>query len=137
MKMRNFHIGLGERLKKVFTGEDVEMFAKLSMDMNPVHIDEEYAKNSFFGRRIVHGFLSSSLISAVIGTQLPGPGAIYLHQDINFRKPVYLGDEITAIVRVVNIKPEKRLLYLDTKCVNTNGDIVVDGEAIVKYNNQE
>ena len=137
MKMRNFKIGQEEKLKKVFTGEDVEMFAKLSMDMNPVHIDEEYAKNSFFGRRIVHGFLSSSLISAVIGTQLPGPGAIYLHQDINFRKPVYLGDEITAIVRVVNIKPEKRLLYLDTKCVNTNGDIVVDGEAIVKYNNQE
>ena len=137
MKMKNFKIGQEEKLKKVFTGEDVEMFAKLSMDMNPVHIDEEYAKNSFFGRRIVHGFLSSSLISAVIGTQLPGPGAIYLHQDINFRKPVYLGDEITAIVRVVNIKPEKRLLYLDTKCVNTNGDIVVDGEAIVKYNNQE
>ena len=137
MKMKNFKIGQEEKLKKVFTGEDVEMFAKLSMDMNPVHIDEEYAKNSFFGRRIVHGFLSSSLISAVIVTQLPGPGAIYLHQDINFRKPVYLGDEITAIVRVVNIKPEKRLLYLDTKCVNTNGDIVVDGEAIVKYNNQE
>ena len=132
MKIDDFYIGQTASLKKVYSTDDVKAFAELSLDKNPIHLDEEYAGNTRFGKRIVHGFLVGSLISAVFGTILPGEGAIYLHQEMNFRKPVYHGQEITATVMVTNIRKDKSILYFDTICKNEADEIVIDGKAILK-----
>lgn len=132
MRIDDFYIGQTASLKKVFRTEDVEAFASISRDCNPIHLDPIYAEKSMFGKRIVHGFLVGSLISAVFGTQLPGEGAIYLHQEMNFRKPVFHGEEITATVVVTNIRTDKSILYFDTTCVNERGEIVIEGKAILK-----
>ena len=132
MKIEEFYVGQSASLKKVFSSDDVKAFAERSLDKNPIHLDEAYAEQSLFGKRIVHGFFVGSLISAVFGTVLPGEGAIYLHQEMNFRKPVYHGEEIKATVTVTNIKKEKSILYFDTKCENERGEIVIDGNAVLK-----
>jgi acyl dehydratase len=132
MRIEEFYVGQSASLKKVFSSDDVKVFAELSLDKNPIHLDETYAGQSLFGKRIVHGFFVGSLISAVFGTVLPGEGAIYLHQEMNFRKPVYHGEEIKATVTVTNIKKEKSILYFDTKCENERGEIVIDGNAVLK-----
>lgn len=128
-------IGQSASLTKAFTEQDVSLFAELSLDKNELHVNEEYAKNSMFKQRIVHGFLSGSLISAVIGTVLPGKGAIYLHQDMDFKKPVYINEEITAVVTIENIKEEKHIYYLHTQCINKKGEIKIEGSAVVKKQN--
>ncbi len=132
MRIDEFYIGQTASLSKVFKTEEVEAFAEMSFDRNPIHIDTGYAEQSIFGARIVHGFLVGSLISAVFGTQLPGKGAIYLHQEMNFRKPVYHGEEIKATVTVTNIRKDKSILYFDTKCENLKGEIVIEGNAVLK-----
>lgn len=132
MSIEDFYIGQSASLKKVFKSDEVRAFADMSLDKNPIHLDEEFSRHSRYGRRIVHGFFVGSLISAVFGTQLPGEGAIYLHQEMNFRKPVYHGDEITATVIVTNIRKDKSILYFDTKCENEKGEVVIDGKAILK-----
>lgn len=132
MSIEEFCIGQSASLKKVFKSDEVMAFSDLSLDRNPIHLDEEYAAHSRFGRRIVHGFLVGSLISAVFGTKLPGEGAIYLHQEMNFRKPVFHGDEITATVTVTDIRKDKSILYFDTKCENERGEVVIDGKAVLK-----
>ncbi len=132
MRIEEFYVGQSASLKKVFSSDDVKVFAELSLDKNPIHLDETYAGQSLFGKRIVHGFFVGSLISAVFGTVLPGEGAIYLHQEMNFRKPVYHGEEIKATVTVTNIKKEKSILYFDTKCENERGEVVIDGNAVLK-----
>ena len=132
MRIEEFYVGQSASLKKVFSSDDVKVFAELSLDKNPIHLDETYAGQSLFGKRIVHGFFVGSLISAIFGTVLPGEGAIYLHQEMNFRKPVYHGEEIKATVTVTNIKKEKSILYFDTKCENERGEIVIDGNAVLK-----
>lgn len=132
MKIEEFRIGQTASLKKVFGSDEVKFFAELSLDRNPIHLDEKFAEQSRFGKRIVHGFLVGSLISAVFGTILPGEGAIYLYQEMNFRKPVYHGEEITATVVVTNIRLDKSLLYFDTNCKNKFGEIVIEGKAILK-----
>lgn len=121
------------KISKSFTEEDVLMFSKLSLDTNEIHLDENYASNTIFKKRIVHGFLVGSLISAVIGTILPGKGAIYLHQDMDFKKPVFLNELITAVVTVVDVKEDKGIYFLSTRCVNERGEIVIDGSAVIKY----
>ncbi len=130
--MSKFQIGQKASLEKVFTDDDVRTFAKISLDANPVHLNDEYAKNTIFKGRIVHGFLSGSLISAIIGTILPGEGTIYLNQTMNFRKPVRIGEKIKATVEIVGIKEEKNILTLNTYCENDNGEIVIEGSAVVK-----
>lgn len=132
MNIEDFYIGQSASLTKVFKSEEVEAFAELSLDKNPIHLDEDYAEHSRFGRRIVHGFLVGSLISAVFGTQLPGEGAIYLHQEMNFKRPVFHGDEITATVTVTEIRKDKSILCFDTKCENDRGEVVIDGKAVLK-----
>jgi len=127
-----FKIGDEASLKKIFNEHEVLAFSHLSMDTNPVHLDEEYAKDTIFGNRIVHGFLYSSLISAVIATKLPGPGSIYMSQTLKFTKPVFLGEEVEAIVKVLNFDDVKGNLLLETICIK-NGDVqVVSGEALIK-----
>ncbi len=132
MSIEDFYVGQSASLTKVFKSDEVEAFAEMSLDKNPIHLDEDYAEHSRFGRRIVHGFLVGSLISAVFGTQLPGEGAIYLHQEMDFRKPVYHNDEITAIVTVTNIRKDKSILYFDTRCENNKGEVVIEGKAVLK-----
>ncbi len=113
------------------TKEAVQTFADVTGDHNPVHLDEEYAKDTMFKKCIAHGMLSAGLISKVIGTQLPGYGTIYLGQTLNFKRPVYIGDTITTVVTVQKMKPEKNILTLDTVCKNQDGKVVIDGEATV------
>ncbi len=132
MKINDLFIGQSCSLSKSFSLKDVEEFAKLSMDDNPVHLDSVYASNSLFGKRIVHGYLTSSLFSAIIGTKMPGNGSIYIKQDLTFKKPVFHDEVITATVTVRDIKLEKSIVFLDTICTKNNGEVAIEGNAIVK-----
>ncbi len=135
MSIHEISIGQTASLDKQFQGEDVVSFAGLSSDFNPVHLDAEYATNTIFQHPIVHGFLVGSLISAVLGTQLPGPGSIYLGQNMKFLKPVFYGDLVRATVTVKAINLEKRIVTLDTVCARlVEGELipVISGEAIIK-----
>jgi len=127
-----YNIGDTASLKKVFTEADVRAFSELSMDTNPVHLDEEYAKTTIFGQQIVHGFLYASLISAVIATKLPGPGSVYMSQSLRFTKPVFFGDEVEAIVTVMGFDEAKGNLQLETVCIKNGSIQVVTGEALIK-----
>ncbi|MTI38251.1 MaoC family dehydratase [Fulvivirga lutimaris] len=119
-------------IRKVkFTDAAVRAFAELSGDTNPIHLDEDFAKNSIFKKRIVHGMLVSGLISAVIANDLPGPGSIYLQQNLNFCAPVYIDEVVEAIVVVKTIRKDKPIVTLSTIC-KSDGKIVIEGEAIVK-----
>ena len=118
---------------RMFTSDDIIHFAEVSGDRNPVHLDDAYAARSPFGRRVAHGFLTGSLISAVIGMELPGPGSIYLGQTLKFLAPVYIGDTVTVSVEVIGVREEKRLVTLRTDCTNQDGKLVLTGEATVKY----
>ncbi len=126
-----YSLGQTESLTKTITEEDVIAFASASGDHNPVHLDENYAAQSIFKRRISHGMLVAGLISAVLGTRLPGPGTIYLGQELRFKAPVYLGDTITAMVEIVHIREGKPILTLDTTCTNQEGTVVIEGQATV------
>ncbi len=130
MKERSsFIIGEEATLTKTFSIDDIEDFARISDDHNPIHLDEEYAANSFFKSRLVHGILVSGLISAVLGTQLPGPGAIYLSQNLRFCAPVFPGDTITAKVKVSEWDEVKGRVTLATEATNQQNTTVITGEA--------
>lgn len=120
---------------KTITDEDVRTFAAVSGDENPIHIDDEFASQTMFGKRIVHGMLSASLISAVLANDLPGQGSIYLGQTLKFVAPVFIGDEITARVTVTSVREEKPIAKLETVCTNQHNEIVIKGEATVHYGN--
>ena len=124
-------VGQAERLSKKIISEDLFLFAKLSLDENPIHLDETYAEGTIFKKRIAHGMYVASLLSAVIANKLPGRGTIYLGQNLKFLKPVFLGDEITATVEVIEI-PKPGQVRLKTQCINQNGEVVIDGDALVK-----
>lgn len=132
MKIEDLYIGQSYSLAKKFTFEEVKQFAALSMDNNPLHLDENFASKNLFGKRIVHGYLTTSLFSAIIGTKLPGFGSIYLKQDLNFVRPVFHDELITATVTVKKIEIEKSIVFLDTICTKENGKSAVEGSAIVK-----
>lgn len=118
---------------RIVTEADVVRFAEVSGDHNPVHLDAEYAARSPFGKRIVHGLLTGAFISAVLGNDLPGPGSIYLGQTLKFLAPVHLGDTVTVSVEVIATREEKRLVTLRTDCTNQQGELVLTGEALIKY----
>src|SRR5579862_563066 len=124
-------VGMTERLKKTIAASDVVGFAQLTGDRNPVHLSEHFAARTQFGRRIAHGLYTASLISAVLGTRLPGPGAIYISQTLNFRAPVKIGDTVTVTVTVQELIPEKSRARLACICA-VDGEVVLDGEALVK-----
>jgi len=123
-------IGQSASMVKKITNDEVVLFGCLTGDANPVHFDSEYAKNTRFKTRIAHGMLSGSLISAVLGMQLPGTGTIYLNQSLNFCYPVYIDDAITVTVTVKE-KKEKNRVVLECVCTNQNGKIVTEGQAEV------
>lgn len=116
---------------KTVSEADVYNYIGVSGDFNPAHINEEYSKQTTFKTRIAHGMISAGFISAVLGTQLPGPGTIYLSQELHFLHPVRFGDTITAICTVEELIPEKNRVILETVCVNQNDDIVIEGHALV------
>lgn len=128
--MLEYREGQSASITRQVTAEVVEAFARVSGDTNPVHLDEMYAAKSRFGRRIAHGMLAVSYISAVLGTVFPGPGTIYLSQNVSFLKPVFLGDTVTATVTVSKYRAEKGILTLVTECWNQHGEKVVDGQAV-------
>lgn len=132
MKIEDLFIGQSYEMSKTFTEQDVETFSNLSLDTNPIHLDEKYAESTVFKRKIVHGFLSSSLISAIIGTKMPGPGSIYLHQEMNFKKPVFIGDVVKAVATITDINKEKSIIYLQTNCYNGGDELTVEGKAVIK-----
>ena len=126
-----FNIGDSAEFTKTITEYDVYQYAGVTGDFNPAHIDEVYAKETFFKRRIAHGMLAGGLISAVLGTSLPGPGSVYLRQELNFTAPVYFGDTVTAKVEIVDINTGKKRITLKTTCTNQDDKVVVDGEAVI------
>ena len=127
-------IKLGEKSEycRTVTEADVVLFGGVSGDLNPAHFNENYAKDTFFKGRIAHGMLTAGYISTVLGMQLPGPGTIYLGQELKFTSPVRFGDTITATAEAVDINVEKKIVVFETVCTNQNGDVVLKGKATVK-----
>ena len=109
----------------------IHLYAGLTGDFNPAHLDEGFARQTVFGSRIAHGLLSAGYISTVIGTRLPGPGTIYISQELSFTAPVYIGDTVRACVEVIEVHKPKNRVVLETLCVNQNGETVIKGEAVV------
>lgn len=127
----DFQIGETASFSKTITESDIYTYAGLSGDFNPVHVNAEFAQKTRFKERIAHGMLTAGLISAVLGMKLPGPGAIYLSQQMEFLKPVRIGDTITATAEVQAYNPDKRILTLRTTCTNQRGEQVLEGRAVV------
>jgi 3-hydroxybutyryl-CoA dehydratase len=117
-------------VSKTITDEDVKAFARLSGDINPVHLDEDFAAGTIFRKRIAHGFLTGALFSTVLGTKLPGPGCIYLSQTMKFKAPVYIGDELVATCKITNVDTEKGRVTLACDC-SVDGKTVLEGEALM------
>ena len=128
--IEDIEIGMTRQLKKIVTDRDIEMFAEVSTDHNPVHLNEDYANETIFGGRIAHGMLTAGLISAVIGEQLPGHGTVYLGQTLKFLRPVRPGDQVTTQVEVINIDLGRGQVKLNTYCL-VDGKKVLEGEATV------
>ena len=124
-------IGAVASLVRTLTAEDIELFAVMSGDVNPAHVDQEFAKSDMFHEVIAHGMWGGSLISTVLGTQLPGPGTIYLGQTFRFKRPVAIGDTVTVKVTVVEKQAEKHRVTLDCACLNQAGEVVIEGKAEV------
>ena len=130
MRYDELAVGMSAEHAKTVTDADVVLFAGITGDFNPVHVDAETAAQSVFGGRIAHGMLSAGLVSAAIAMKLPGPGSIYLAQTLRFAKPVRIGDTVTARVEVAELLPKRRVRLL-TVCRNQQGETVLDGEATV------
>lgn len=124
-------IGMKASRTKTFTDEDVRGFAQISGDTNPVHLDDGYAAGTRFGKRLVHGMLTASLLSAALANDLPGEGTIYMSQSLQFKAPVFIGDTLTATVEVIKYREDRRIATLATTCTNQDGKVVLEGEAVV------
>lgn len=127
-RFEDLTVGMNAAASRTVSEADILLFAGVSGDTNPVHLDEEFAASTMFGGRIAHGMLSAGLISAVFGTRLPGPGCIYLSQNLKFKAPVKVGDTVVARVTVKELKVEKRRAVFSTVCT-VRGAVVLDGEA--------
>lgn len=131
MRIEEMQIGQEASFTKTIAECDVYNFIGITGDINPIHIDEIYAGTTIFKKRIAHGMLTAGLISTVIGNNLPGSGTIYLEQQLKFTSPVYFGDTITAVVKVLDLIPERNRAVLETICTNQDGKIVIVGKAVV------
>lgn len=124
-------IGSTASIQHTLSYQDIELFAVMSGDVNPAHVDEEYAKDDRFHKIIAHGMWGGALLSSILGTKLPGPGTIYLNQTLNFKRPITVGDTVTLSVTAINKLPEKNIIEFDCKCINQQGAVVIDGVAKV------
>lgn len=122
-------IGDTAEFAKTVSESDIYQYAGVTGDFNPAHINEDYAAKTFFKTRIAHGMLSAGFISNILGNQLPGPGAVYIRQNLNFLAPVRIGDTIKAVAEVTDINKEKNRVTLTTRCFNQDGTLVIDGDA--------
>ena len=129
LTIHDLKIGDSSETKKIFNETDVLMFAKVSDDYNPAHVDKDYASKTMFKKQIVHGMLVGSLFSQIFGVKMPGLGSIYTKQSLKFTKPVYFGDEITAKVTVKELNLERNRVIFDCIAINQSGDTVIIGEA--------
>lgn len=126
------HVGMAAELAKTYDAWDINTFAALTGDLNPAHVDEAFAERTIFKEKIAHGTLTASLVSAVLGMKLPGPGSIYLSQELRFLRPVRIGDTVTARVEVIEVVRDEKLVKLRTTCTNQRGELVLDGTALVR-----
>ncbi len=124
-------IGATASRVKTITQEDIALFAQASGDTNPVHLDPAYAETTQFGKPIAHGMLTVSIISAILGNDLPGHGTIYLGQDVKFKAPVYVGDTVTATVECITYRAERRIATFKTTATNQDGVLILEGQAVV------
>jgi 3-hydroxybutyryl-CoA dehydratase len=131
-RINELEIGQKEFVEKTISETDIYLYAGITGDLNPAHVNEEYAKNTFFKGRIAHGMLTAGLISAVLGMKLPGPGTIYMAQEMKFTAPVRIGDTIKAEGEVVELNKEKNIAVIKTTCTNQDGIVVLTGKATVK-----
>jgi 3-hydroxybutyryl-CoA dehydratase len=131
----DLELGMEASFAKTVTAADILAFAEITGDWNPVHLDTEYAANTVFREPIAHGMLTAGYISAVFGSEMPGPGAIYVSQTLNFRAPVRIGDKVVAKVRVMELYPAKRRARFDCVC-EVNGKTVLEGEAVLMVPNR-
>lgn len=134
--LEDLKVGMSATFEKIISEADVVDFARVSGDDNPLHLDAEYAAGTMFGERIAHGILTAGLISAVIATQLPGNGTVYLSQSLKFKAPVLLGQSVSAIVEVTNIHASRRRITLACKCI-VGEKAVLEGEAVVMVPSRE
>lgn len=134
--LEDLEVGMSASYAKTVTEADVILFAGISGDNNPLHLNEEFAATSPFKARIVHGLFTAALISTVAGTKLPGPGAVYLNQSLRFRAPVMIGDTVHATVTVREVIAEKRRLVCDTVCT-VRGKVVLEGEALYMVDSRQ
>ncbi len=130
MSYCDLKVGMSASIERTFSEQDVRLFSKLSGDSNPIHLDEHVAAQSRFGRRVVHGALVSSLFSAIFGAHLPGPGAIYIYQDVRFLKPVFLDAEVEASVVISTMDDARNRVHFDCVCL-VDGEKVAEGKAIL------
>ena len=132
--MRYAELSIGQRISraKIFTSADVRDFARISGDINPIHLDDDYAASTVFGKRVVHGILVTGLISAALGNDLPGEGTIYLGQEAKFLAPIFLDEEIRVEVEVTELREDKKIVKLSTDCFKADGTRVIQGNAVVK-----
>ena len=128
--LEDLAVGMTARMARTVTEADIVLFAGVSGDTNPVHLNELYAAKTMFGGRIAHGMLTAGLISAVFGTKLPGPGAIYVSQNLRFKAPVRAGDTVEAKVTIMDITPERRRVAMQTVC-SVGEKVVLDGDAVL------
>jgi len=126
--LEEIEIGMNVSYSQTITDTDVKAFAGISGDRNPVHLDEEYAENSRYKKRIAHGLMTASYFSALFGTKIPGEGCVYVSQSLNFKRPVYLGDTVTATVEVTSVDLAKKKVFFKTTCKVKN-KVVTDGKA--------
>ena len=131
LSIDQLEIGMSEEFSKTVSESDVYLYAGITGDLNPAHVNEAYAKKTFFKTRIAHGMLTAGFISAVLGTKLPGPGTIYLKQELKFLAPVRIGDTVTARCEVMEIDKAKKRAVIKTSCFNQDGVQLVDGKALV------
>ena len=129
--MNRYKIGQSATYEKVITDADVRGFAEITGDKNPVHLDDEYASKSRFNKRIAHGFLTGAMISKILGMDFPGPGTVYLSQSMKFLAPCYIGENLKAVVTVTDINEEKKNMTLSTEIFNSEGKLILTGEAKV------
>ncbi len=133
MKFSEFQTGQKYSVRRRITARMVDGFAEITGDRNPVHMDEEFARTTRFGRRIAHGMLSVGIISAILGNDFPGPGSIYMKQDVKFFRPVYLEEEIEVEIELLEKFEEKKRLLVRTTVKNSSGEVAVDGEALLLF----
>ncbi len=132
MNYSELKIGMKDSLSKTFSEADITMFGGVSLDVNPLHMNEEFAKTTVFGKRICHGMLSCGLISACLANKLPGAGTIYLGQEVKFTAPVFIGDTVTAECEIVEMRDDKHIIKIATNCYKQDGTKVIAGFATVK-----